>query len=330
MAIERRAPSTRCAAQRSTGSITTEQAVEALGPSRKSRWVAERRLHLGPAGVFRMAGAPRPGTRALHGRCASCRRGDRVAPLGRRAVGPDPPGGLRRGLRPPPDQPRPFVRRRSSTGSRTCARTWRSSGRACASPTRSARSSTSGSSCLVARAARARRGDLHTAAHDRRGAALRDALGRPGRNGTGIVRRAPRRQRLLTGRQGGERAREAASLQLARALRPPALTLQHEVWDAGRFVAGSTRRIPELKLAIEVDGFEHHSSPEAFQRDRTARTDLVALGWTVLRFTWDDVVHRPAHGRADDPRRPSSASPPPDPTSVRRLRRMPMLSATQT
>ena len=47
-------------------------------------------------------------------------------------------------------------------------------------------------------------------------------------------------------------------------------------------------------MAIEVDGYEHHSSPEAFQRDRTRQNRLVALGWTVLRFTWDDVVKRPA------------------------------------
>ena len=57
---------------------------------------------------------------------------------------------------------------------------------------------------------------------------------------------------------------------------------------------GSTRRYAELRLAIEVDGFEHHSSPDAFQRDRTRQNRLVALGWTVLRFTWEDVVKRPA------------------------------------
>jgi very-short-patch-repair endonuclease len=43
-----------------------------------------------------------------------------------------------------------------------------------------------------------------------------------------------------------------------------------------------------------VDGYEHHASPESFQRDRTRQNRLVALGWIVLRFTWSDVVKRPA------------------------------------
>ncbi len=43
-----------------------------------------------------------------------------------------------------------------------------------------------------------------------------------------------------------------------------------------------------------MDGYAYHSSPEAFQRDRDRQNQLDALGWTVLRFTWHDVVHRPA------------------------------------
>jgi very-short-patch-repair endonuclease len=70
--------------------------------------------------------------------------------------------------------------------------------------------------------------------------------------------------------------------------------LQHEVWHAGRFIARIDAAYPERRIAVEVDGFEAHSSPEAFQRDRTRQNRLVALGWTVLRFTWADVVQRPA------------------------------------
>ena len=59
------------------------------------------------------------------------------------------------------------------------------------------------------------------------------------------------------------------------------------------FVAKVDFAYPEIKLAIEVDGYETHSSLDAFQHDRSRQNDLVELGWTVLRFTWDDVVHRP-------------------------------------
>jgi len=51
----------------------------------------------------------------------------------------------------------------------------------------------------------------------------------------------------------------------------------------------------ELKLAIELDGFAYHSSADRFQRDRTRQNALVALGWTVLRFTWQDVAERPGY-----------------------------------
>ena len=84
---------------------------------------------------------------------------------------------------------------------------------------------------------------------------------------------------------------------------------QHEVWHGGRFIARIDCAYPDRKLAIEVDGFEHHSSPEAFQRDRTRQNRLVALGWTVLRFTWHDVVHRPSDGGAVPSARRSIGSP---------------------
>lgn len=48
----------------------------------------------------------------------------------------------------------------------------------------------------------------------------------------------------------------------------------------------------QARLAIEIDGRAHHSDGIAFQRDRQRQNDLVAAGWTVLRFTWDDIVNR--------------------------------------
>jgi very-short-patch-repair endonuclease len=42
---------------------------------------------------------------------------------------------------------------------------------------------------------------------------------------------------------------------------------------------------PEIRLAIEVDGFAVHSTRSAFDHDRTRENLLVTGGWTVLRFT---------------------------------------------
>lgn len=51
---------------------------------------------------------------------------------------------------------------------------------------------------------------------------------------------------------------------------------------------------PLAKLAVEVDGYGSHSSWRAFQDDGTRQNDLVAAGWTVLRFTWRDLLEQPA------------------------------------
>jgi very-short-patch-repair endonuclease len=51
----------------------------------------------------------------------------------------------------------------------------------------------------------------------------------------------------------------------------------------------------ELRLVIEVDGRAWHSAGDRFQRDRERQNRLVASGWTVLRFTWEDQMVRPQH-----------------------------------
>ncbi len=47
------------------------------------------------------------------------------------------------------------------------------------------------------------------------------------------------------------------------------------------------------RLAIEIDGWAWHHSPDRFQRDRTKQNDLTLAGWTVLRFTWFDLTSNP-------------------------------------
>ena len=45
----------------------------------------------------------------------------------------------------------------------------------------------------------------------------------------------------------------------------------------------------KLRIAVELDGFAFHSSREAFSYDRLRQNDLLAAGYTVLRFTYDSV-----------------------------------------
>ncbi|WP_411703139.1 DUF559 domain-containing protein [Corynebacterium sp. LaCa142] len=45
------------------------------------------------------------------------------------------------------------------------------------------------------------------------------------------------------------------------------------------------------KLIVEIDGWTYHSHSQAFQADRTKQNAATAHGYTVLRFTADDVTH---------------------------------------
>jgi very-short-patch-repair endonuclease len=49
---------------------------------------------------------------------------------------------------------------------------------------------------------------------------------------------------------------------------------------------------PDAKLAIELDGLRDHFSADAFKRDRRRQNEIVLAGYTVLRFTWEDVQDR--------------------------------------
>jgi very-short-patch-repair endonuclease len=54
----------------------------------------------------------------------------------------------------------------------------------------------------------------------------------------------------------------------------------------------------DRKIVLEADSWEFHAGKEAFQRDCRRYTDLVVAGWTVLRFTWWQVMHEPDWVRA--------------------------------
>jgi very-short-patch-repair endonuclease len=68
-----------------------------------------------------------------------------------------------------------------------------------------------------------------------------------------------------------------------------------EIWTAGELVGVVDVAIPARRIAIEVDGMAYHVDVDRFRADRTKQNALVALGWTVLRFTWADLTERPGY-----------------------------------
>lgn len=50
---------------------------------------------------------------------------------------------------------------------------------------------------------------------------------------------------------------------------------------------------PLARVAVEVDGWAWHVDVDRFRADRRKQNALVLDGWTLLRFTWHDLVNRP-------------------------------------
>jgi very-short-patch-repair endonuclease len=51
---------------------------------------------------------------------------------------------------------------------------------------------------------------------------------------------------------------------------------------------------PVRRVVVELDGLETHATSQALQADLARQNFLVLQGWTVLRYTWDDVTQRGA------------------------------------
>ncbi len=56
------------------------------------------------------------------------------------------------------------------------------------------------------------------------------------------------------------------------------------------FVARVDFAYPEIRLAIELDGYTFHDGRNAFDRDRVRQNALIDAGWTILRFTSTDLA----------------------------------------
>ena len=65
------------------------------------------------------------------------------------------------------------------------------------------------------------------------------------------------------------------------------------IYDAEGLVGVVDVLFDHARLVIEFDGRAFHSDDESFQLDRTRQNRLVRAGYSVLRFTWDDVTRRP-------------------------------------
>lgn len=114
-------------------------------------------------------------------------------------------------------------------------------------------------------------------------------------------RRIPGRKRMARLDRLVRHAREGTRSAAERRMKPLLPRIAGYQWHANdairvgdRIIAEGDFVIRELRLCIEVDGRAHHSSERDFENDRARQNALVAAGWTVLRFTWHQIVDEPA------------------------------------
>lgn len=95
---------------------------------------------------------------------------------------------------------------------------------------------------------------------------------------------------------GGQPVESVLELKLLRLLRRhglPEPVCQFDVRKGNAVVARVDVAYPELRLAIEADGFRFHAGPGSWERDLARRNALTALGWHVIHVTWPDLSERP-------------------------------------
>jgi predicted transcriptional regulator of viral defense system len=117
-------------------------------------------------------------------------------------------------------------------------------------------------------------------------------VARRGRNGVGPART------ILTERLAWDQITDSQLedrfLRVLQRSRLPQPACQHTVLDgSGAFVARVDFAYPDERLVIELDGARFHTDRATFQRDRARQNRLVGLGYTVLRFTYWDVMAAP-------------------------------------
>jgi very-short-patch-repair endonuclease len=116
-----------------------------------------------------------------------------------------------------------------------------------------------------------------------------DEAGGKGRPGASALRSILQ----ALGRQPAESVLELKLVRLLRRHGLPEPMRQFDIREGETLVARVDLAYPELRLAIEADGFSFHAGPGSWTRDLARSNALTALGWHVVHITWRDLTERP-------------------------------------
>jgi hypothetical protein len=122
-------------------------------------------------------------------------------------------------------------------------------------------------------------------------------VARPGRNGVGTIRPLIE-ERLMWGTITDSDLEDLFRAVVS-PLPFPMPDEQFRVFEPnGDFVGRYDFAYPTRIALIETDSIRWHMDPVAFQRDREKQNRAHALGWTVYRFTWRQLIDDPESVRA--------------------------------
>lgn len=122
---------------------------------------------------------------------------------------------------------------------------------------------------------------------------LAELLVRPGirvRQRTGVLREA-----LEPWLEGVESVSEAELLRIFELAGLPPPVTNYEIKDGSEVIARVDFAWPDLKLAVEIDGFRFHRTPEQHSHDSRRANRIGADGWTVQRTTPNEVRTTPVY-----------------------------------
>ncbi|MEA2011068.1 MAG: type IV toxin-antitoxin system AbiEi family antitoxin domain-containing protein [Actinomycetota bacterium] len=117
-------------------------------------------------------------------------------------------------------------------------------------------------------------------------------VARSGRNGVGTIR--PLVEQRIEWDTVTESNMEDLLVAIVGPSPFPLPDAQHRVFEpTGEFVGRFDFAYPTRMALIETDSERWHMDPVSFQRDREKQNRAHALGWTVYRFTWRQLVEDP-------------------------------------
>lgn len=118
-----------------------------------------------------------------------------------------------------------------------------------------------------------------------------DELARRGRPGIAIVRA------LLDARMNKttvpQSVLETRLLRMIKRAGLPAPRCQHEIKDRGKLIAIFDFAYPDVRLAIEADGYRWHTGRLRWEQDLARRNAVTARGWRMIHLTATDLERRP-------------------------------------